>query len=59
MANTILLLFAVLWPAIAINDALDLNITITNTNKDDVSQFFTEYFEWKYTVWSPEAGTYH
>ena len=59
MANTILLLFAVLWPAIAINDALDLNITITNTNKDDVSQFFTEYFEWKYTVWSPEAGTCH
>ena len=59
MANTILLLFAVLWPAIAINDALDLNITITNTNKYDVSQFFTEYFEWKYTVWSPEAGTCH
>ena len=59
MANSILLICAVLWPAIAINDALDLNITITNTNKDDVSQFFTEYFEWKYTVWSPEAGTCH
>ena len=59
MAKSILLLLAVLWPAIAINDALDLNVTIKNTNRDDVSQFFAEYFEWKYTVWSPEAGTCH